>query len=236
MDYIPSKLKDYYDWQDNLVSTVTTNAATWGIDPTVLADLQTRSSDYKPLYLAIKNKPTRTAQQVSAHDVYKKTYTKYLRSFVQSDLVNNALIPVDALVGMGLNPHLYIRTERPKITDKPSVVPENVGGGEVRFRCTQPGSDSKGRHPDSNGIELFYVIESVAAKVNPVEPVPGDAEEQKEEDALFLPSVFSPRANFIHSFGVNHVGKVLRVYGRWVNTSDRAKSGPFGGIVSLVIS
>jgi hypothetical protein len=235
MDYVPSKLKDFADWQDNLVNTVTTNATTWGIDPTVLGELQTRAATYKPLYLAIKNKPTRTAQQVSAHDVYKKTYTKYLRSFVQSELVNNALIPIDALVGMGLNPHLYIRTERPKINDKPSIVPENVGGGEVRFRCTQPGSDSKGRHPDSNGIELYYVIESVSTKVNPVEPVPNEPEEPKPEDA-FLPSIFSTRANFIHSFGVNHVGKVLRVYGRWVNTSDRAKSGPYSGLVSLVIS
>lgn len=235
MDYIPSKLKAYYDWQENLVDTVTSNATTWGIDTTVLNELQANAATYKPLYMAIKNKPTRTAQQVSAHDVYKKTYTKYLRTFVQAELVNNPLIPIDALVGMGLNPHLYIRTERPKITDKPSIVPENVGGGEVRFRCTQPGIDSKGRHPESNGIELFYVLESVAAKVNPVDPVPSESAEPKPEDA-FLPSIFSTRANFIHGFGVNHVGKVLRVYGRWVNTADRAKSGPCCNAVSLVIS
>jgi hypothetical protein len=235
MDYIPSKLKDYHDWQEKLVTTVVNNATLWGIDAALVTELQNMAGTYKPLYLAIKSTETRTQQQVVAHNTYKKTYTKFLRSVVQGSLVNNPRVPIADLVAMGLNPHLYIRTQRSKITDKPTIQPENVGGGEVRFRCTQAGSNSKGRHPESDGIELFYVLESVAAKVNPVDPVPTTPAEPNE-DNQFVPSLFSSRANFIYGFGVNSVGKVLRVYGRWANTADRSKSGPCCGIVSLVIS
>ena len=235
-DYIPSNNAKYNNWQENLVETVSTNEVVWAIDNTVVTQLQHNAGIYKPLYQAIVNKKRRTPQQVYAHDTYQKTYTKYLRGFVQAQLVNNALIKPNELVAMGLNPHLYIRTERPKITDFPAIALSIIGGGEIRFRCTMPGSNSKGRHPDSNGIELYYTLESLAKQVNPVEPNPKDSEEAAPSAEQFVPTIFSPKANFIHAFGINNVGKVLRVYGRWVNTSKKANSGTFSGISSIVIS
>jgi hypothetical protein len=233
-DYIPTTLSSYNDWQASLVETVTTNEVPWGLDAGQLATLQTNSATYKPLYAAIKHTETRTPQQVYAHDTYKKTYTKFLRGYVQGQLVNNILIPADNLVAMGLNPHLYIRAARPTITSYPAIALSTQGGGKIRFRCTVPDSDSKGRHSDSNGIELFYVTESASKTVNPVDPTPSEKVAEQEQE--FLASIFSPRANFVHGFGLSQVGKVLRVYGRWVNLSDASKNGPFSGIGSIVIS
>ncbi len=233
-DYVPGTLSAYDDWQENLIQEVSDNEVLWGLDATQLATLQSNGSTYKPLYAAIKNTETRTQQQVYAHDTYKKTYTKFLRGYVQGQLVNNALIPADDLVAMGLNPHLYIRTARPVITGYPIIGLSTEGGGFIRFRCTVPNGAGKGRQPDSDGIELFYVTESSAKTVNPVDPTPPDGTTVPEQE--FLASIISRKANFNHGFGLNQVGKVLRVYGRWVNLSDASKNGPFSGIASIVIS
>ena len=233
-DYIPSTLSGYDDWQVKLVEAATANEIPWGLDAGQLATLQANSATYKPLYAAIKSTETRTQQQVYAHNTYKKIYTKFLRGYVQGQLVNNILIPANDLVAMGLNPHLYIRTARPTIDSSPAISLTTEGGGKIRFRCTVPDSDSKGRHPDSNGIELFYVTESASKTVNPVDPTPPENAAEPEQE--FLASIFSPKANFTYSFGLTHVGKVLRVYGRWVNVSNPSKNGQFSGISSIVIS
>lgn len=224
MDYIPSKIEAFYNWQNNLNTTVTNNATAWGIDPAEVTKLNNANAVYNPLYNAISNENTRTRQQVTAHNVAKKQYVAVLRKFVQQYLVNNPNVPVDEQVAMGLNPHTYIRSQRPTINSSPIISMNNKSGGTIEFVCRVQDSDSRGRHPDSNGVEIWYEI------------VPIGTTGEDDENVEFVASFNSTRAKFYHAFGLANVGKLLRVYGRWVNTSDAKKNGTFSGISTIVIS
>jgi|GEM_PF-2129958 len=234
-DYIPTTAYTFNSWQLNLVNTVNTNATTWGFTPAEVSDLSTRSGDYRHVYEPFSNKDTRNAQQISAYHFYTGGYQKYLRNLVQQRLVNNPLVPRDMLVGMGLNPHDTPRSVRPDIVLSPIMTMENLGRGKVKVVARQQGSDSRGRNPYSNGVTVYYNLENVGTKNNPVDPEPTPTPEEPKADT-FANSRFNSKAQFTIDFGLGSVGKVLRIYAQWTNTSDASKSSPFSTIVSMVVS
>lgn len=240
-DYIPGNNGEFMAFQSNLNTQVTANTVAWGIPAAEATALTTWSTGYDPLFQAILNKNQRTREQVIAHDVYKKDYVEFLRTFCQSFLTNNLLIPVSERVAMGLNPRgLNPRTERPDILTAPIPSLTPLGGGMVRFSFKVAESNTRtARHPDSNGVEVFYKLEPVTA------PEPVTINDTVEEDEIVINtetetkpylSKFSTRARFVDEFGLDNIGKRLTVYARWINTSEPSKNGPFSATISMVVS
>lgn len=238
-DYIPSSINDFMSFQDNLNTEVAANAATWNIPATEATALATWSAGYLPLFNAIVNKNTRTREQIIAHDQYRKDYVAFLRPFCQSFLTNNLLIPVSVRVALGLNPRgLNPPSTRQAITSSPIPSMKPLGGGMVRFGFKVADSNStRGRHPESNGVEVYYRLEPVNVgqqTINDslVEEEPTGA---TSKDGT-LDKAFNTRASFISELGLQNVGMRLSIYARWVNTSSPSKNGPFSSTISMVIS
>lgn len=235
-DYIPTNNSAFMAFQQNINAQVTANAATWNVPAAEATLLNTWSTGYEPLFESILNKNTRTRQQVLAHDEYRKDFEAFLRPFCQGFLVNNILIPLSERAAMGLNPRgLNPRTERPIITSAPIPSLKPLGGGMVRFSFKVADSNSRtARHPDSNGVEVYYRLED---QVVPPQPV-NDAliEEEQTADNAHFDNHFSTRARFINDLGLDNIGKRLVLYSRWVNTSDPSKNGPYSSTVSIVVS
>lgn len=249
--YIPSNDGEYNDFQEALVGEVNANATAWGIDAADVTELNQWSSDYAPIYKAIKNKEKRTPEQVMAHREFRKLYDPFLRGFCQSFLTNNKRIPISERKAMGLNPRgANAPSERKKITTAPIVSLQSLGGGMLKFGFKVAASNKRtGKHPESNGVMVYYRLLSskdpipappVVLPVGPEPPAPDDGDSSSKPSGLpttdgFMP-VFSPRASFTRQLQLEDIGKILHVYAQWVNTSDAAKNGPFSMVATVVVS
>lgn len=238
-DYISQNNSDFDTFQGNVNDEVTANATAWNIPASEVTALNTWSSGFRPLYDAIKNKNTRTRQQMIAFEEYRSNYVAFLRAFCQGFLVNNTLIPISERAAMGLNPRgLNPRSKRPKITSKPIPSLKPLGGGMVQFTFKVEDSNARtARHPDSNGVEVFYKVEPILMDAQPVNDVLVEEEEEiTKDDLIGYDHTFSTRARFISELGLDKVGHRLTIYARWVNTTDPNKNGPFSATSSMVVS
>ncbi len=239
-NYIPNNNSDFMAFQENLNTEVTANATAWNIPTAEATALSTWSTGYGPYFAAIVNKNTRTREQVIAHDEYRADYVAFLRPFCQGFLVNNTLIPISERAAMGLNPRgLNPRSERPAITTAPipSLVP--MGGGMVKFSFKVAESNLRvARHPESNGVEVYYKLESLVEQPQPMNDVLIEEEgpSSAADDDKGFETHFSTRAQFTDELGLENVGKRLSIYARWVNTSDPSKNGPYSSTISMVVS
>ena len=237
-DYIPSSASDFNSFQENLNEEVTANATAWNVPAPEVTALNTWSAGYEPKYNAIVNKNSRTREQVVAHDQYKSDFVAFLRPFCQSFLTNNLLIPVSERVALGLNPRgLNPPSERPAILSAPIPSMKPLGGGMVQFGFKVADSTSRGRHPESNGVEVYYRLEPVNVGPQPIndslveEEVSGTTGNE-----IPFEKAFNTRARFVSEMGLQNIGMRLNIYARWVNTSNPVKNGPYSSIISMVIS
>lgn len=227
-DYIPDNNDDFEKFESTLSSAVQTNAVLWNIPAGEAAELNTWSTDYAPLYDAIKNENYRTRQQLIDHDVYKRDYVQFIRGFVQSFVVNNKLIPMGTRVGLGLHPRgLNPRTPRPNIVTIPIQFMKPMGGAAVKFTFKIEESAKRvARHPDSNGVRMYYRF------VAPGAPLPTT---KADEDGSGFEEFFSTRAQFRKTFAQDKKGHTLQIQSQWVNTSDESKSGQLSDLLGTVI-
>jgi hypothetical protein len=252
-DYIPGNSKDFNDFQLYLVAQVVANAAIWNIPAAIAATLTTMSTDFVPINAAIVNEETRSRAQMIAYRAYRQQYDAYLRNFCQSFLTNNSVIPIELRKAMGLNPRgLNPRTKRVKIGTAPIVSVNTKGGGEVKFGFKVESSNKRtGRHPESNGVNVFYRIVTLNAPVPPPPPIlivpTGDAfggasPDENSAAKAGLPSAdgfdhaFSTKATFTRQLPLSEIGKVLHVYAQWVNTTDPGLNSTFSTLATVVIS
>lgn len=233
-DYIPSNIESFNTFQIRINDQATANAAAWNIPAAEITSLNTWSGDFRPLYEAAVNKNARSRQDVLDYNAYRANFEQFLRGFCQSFLTNNLLIPVGERVALGLNPRgVNPPTPRPDITTAPIPSLTPMGGGMVKLTFKVAESNTRiARHPDSNGIEVYWLLEPLNGTTPPVTEDGELLEEAKEPYEV----MFNSRAQFNKSFGLENIGKRLRVYARWVNTSDAEKSGPFCTEISLVVS
>lgn len=237
-NYIPVNNNDFNNFQSDINTQVTANATAWNIPAAEATALNNWSTGYEPLYKNIKNKNTRTREQVIAYDEYRADYVAFLRPFCQGFLVNNTLIPMSERAALGLNPRgLNPRSERPVITSAPIPSMKPLGGGMVQFSFKVADSTSRtARHPDSNGVEVFYKLEPQVVEQAVLNDVLIEEEPVATQDDTGFKNMFSTRARFVNELGLENVGMRLTIYSRWVNTSDPSKSGPYSATTSLIIS
>lgn len=253
-DYIPSNASDFNNFQANLNTKVAANGATWNILANMVTELNDRSTAFALVYAAIVNVETRTRQQVLAYNEFRQTYDPFLRSFCQSFLTNNVVIPIDERKALGLNPRgLNPPSKRPKISTSPIVKLVPLGGGEVKFMFKVEASNKRtGRHPDSNGVNVYYRFLPVNAAVPapPIQVPPPTDQPQDEatntdaktsDELNGIPTdgfehYFSTKASFTQQLGLANIGKVLHVYACWVNTTNPANNSGFSMVSTVVIS
>ena len=92
------------------------------------------------------------------------------------------------------------------------------------------------RHPDSNGVEVYYRLEDLVKEPQPLNDTLINEEPEPSKDGMSFENMFSTRAQFVNELGLDNVGKRLTVYARWVNTTDPSKSGPYSATASMVVS
>lgn len=237
-DYIPSSNSDFNTFQEDLNTEVTPNAAAWNIPAAEVTALNNWSVGYQLVYKPITNARTRTREQLIAHDEYRKDYVAFLRPFVQGFLANNILIPISQRAAMGLNPRgLKPRSKRPQIETAPIPTLKAMGGGMVQFSFKVEDSNIKrGRHPESNGVEVYYRLEAQYKEPAPVNDVLVEEAVPAPKASVDYKQRFSTRAQYLEELGKDAIGQRLTVYARWVNTSDPEKNGPFSATTSTVIS
>lgn len=235
-DYIPSRIEAFNTFQLRINDEATANATAWNIPATEITSLNTWSSDYRSFYDKAVNRNARSRQDVIDHREYKADFERFLRGFCQSFLTNNLLIPMGERVALGLNPRgANPPSPRPEITSAPIPQLTTLGGGMVKLTFKVAESNTRiARHPDSNGIEVFWRLGPITAE--PATPA-------VDEDGVVLTEmkdqyevIFNSRAQFNKAFGLDSVGNRLYVYARWVNTSDNEKSGPFCTETWVVVS
>lgn len=234
-DYISTNNAEFSLFVGDLELAVTANAATWNIPAAVAAELFDWTNEYQAYFKTIKNKNTRTRQQVIAHDEFRKEFIVWLRPFCQGYVVNNPIIPMADRVALGFSPRGFNSPgPRPAITTAPIPELKPLGGALVQFTFKQADSNARSaRHPYSNGITVFMKIVP-PGNVAPAAPDPDSNTASKEEES-FVP-VFNTNARFNRQFELKQVGHTLYVYARWVNTSDPDKDGPYSAMISMVIS
>lgn len=239
-DYIPTNNSQFMAFQSYLNTEVTANAVAWNIPAAEATALNTWSAGYDPLFAAIVNKRTRTQEQVVAHDAYRRDFVTFLRTFCQGFVTNNTLIPISQRVAMGLNPRgLNPPSVRPDITTAPIPSVKVMGGGMVRLTFKVEDSSTRiARHPDSNGVEMYYRLDPIYMEPAPLNDALVEEETMvvKDDGTSGFMQRFSTRAQFLEELGVDAIGKRLTVYGRWVNTSDPSKSGPYSATTSVVVA
>ena len=107
----------------------------------------------------------------------------------------------------------------------------------VRFTFKVENSNKRiGRHPDSNGVEVFYKMEPAVAPPLVLNDSLVEEMPTRTANVVEYKQLFNTRAQFIQELGRDAEGQRLSVYARWVNTSDPSKSGPFSTTVSVVVS
>ncbi len=220
-DYIPASDKDFFDWQDNLVTIVTPKVVAWNIDPPDFTVVTAEQLIYVPLYNKIKNKNNRTGTDVNKHRDERVIYEKILRDFTQANLANNKKVSNGDRTLMNITVKDTTQTSRPKITVTPIVKPTSKAGAIIEI-VTRVDNDSTrpSIHVDSDGVEVVYIVATSA----PVDP-----------DAC-TKTFFSSKAKFRLAMKIADAGKKIYGFCRWKNSSDESKSGPWSLMFSATIT
>lgn len=111
-DYIPDGEEIFYNWQENLSTTVAANAVAWNIPTTKITELGTFKSPYKAAYDAANSgkKNIRTTQQVLLKQTTQKAYEKYLRRFIKEFLAYNSAVTDEDRSGLQITVKDTVRT------------------------------------------------------------------------------------------------------------------------------
>ncbi len=211
-DFIPRPDKDFYTWQDNLVTLVTANLVAWGIDPVVFAVITGLQTTYKPLFMAILNKATRTTTDIHSHRTGRKTYEQALRTFIRENLTGNKKLSNTDRENLGIPVIDTTKTERPKITDTVFFKMVSMPGTQIKFVCRRTTDSTRpSMHPNADTVEIKYKLGSAPT------------------GAADCPNTTtSKKASFILELDGTAAGQKIYAYARWKNDSDNKKSGPFG--------
>jgi|GEM_PF-1324311 len=264
-DYIKKQPAAFNQWQTNLLAALTTNATAWGIAATWISTFTTYSTNFAPFYAAVSVKDRRTKEDLDNYKYFVTDYVIFLRSLVQSSVVNNPLIPIGTRGALGLNPRgLSPRQPKEKITTTPIIKLIPLGGALMKFNFkVDEASKIAHMHPDSNGLALYYRISTLGKPVPPPPPAttsfgaPVVINTSTDETALAAPApdsdatdraenglptaegyelYVSTRAQFSRQLSLNDIGKMLHVYAQWINSSKPENNGNYSMVASILIS
>jgi hypothetical protein len=216
-DYVPTQVKDYFDWQEKATSVAAQKIATWQTGITELpAEVVSAKTVYKAKYAIANNPETRTKGAIAERQLAQKEYTKELRLFFKQYILYNKFVPVADREAMGLKVYDVSRTPAPK----PSTMPVGKVDFSIRRRHKIKVKDSvhEGRGlPDGvHGFETWRKIGGLP---------PANSNE-------FEYAGFSSNSSFTINYELEQVGLTVYYIFRWVNS--RNEPGPWSEGATIV--
>lgn len=217
-DYIPQNDASFDIWQDNLVTLVGENIATWGISSEDFATVTESQAVWATAYVAASVHQTRTPAEVRAKDDARDDYEPKLRAFVAAWLAYNNKLSNSDRESLGL--HVKSGTHTPVAV--PTSTPVGIVDFSVRLQHSICYTDSdNGSKAKPKGVKACEVWSKIG----------GDA----PKDASELTFVGDCSKNpFVISYEGSLVGTTVVYWLRWVNT--RNKTGPWSSPISGMIA
>ncbi len=240
MGYIPEPFSEFNDWQKQFVKGLLTDPvsgdlvtfppvggeapANWDIweipeaDTAVVVDGQ---ATYQPFYDDWSDEDKRNPTIVENHKREQGIYEKLIREYVNENLRNNSNLDTGDLSGLSLTVPDTERTDKPQLEDRPLVAAEMKGGAllKMQFRIAED-STRPSMHPDAHALELKY-------QIGGTEPVNAAATNKSDTFTKSRHSIQLDTAD---------AGQFFYGFARWINTSDKSKSGPYSVIIKIIIS
>ena len=209
----------FYGFSDTLNQAVNANGVAWGIPAAKVTEADGKFTTYKPYFMAVLNKKTRTSQQVTDHQEQRAIWEDYVEGFANTYLIPNAAISNSTIETLGFNRRSNTNSPRPQIEAEVFAKMEPLASSKMQFICrTDSDSSRASLAKDADSVEVRYAIGTQPANVN--------ACTQKE---------VSTKARFTLELNPDDAGKKIYAYVRWRNSSDPHKSGPWTDMLTTVI-
>lgn len=240
---LPDSQLVFLGWQKNFITQLLLIYVMLGISEsakTALIALQTAFSDAWVLG-GPTQKSTRSAAEVQAKNDAMKAYKKGLRDFIAAYLNFNPLLTNSQRTLLGLPIHKIVKSKHEEGT-KNTVVFTNksFGAGVIKTEChssgtqklnpiasTDTGSAKKTMRPSK---EMGYDVQMSSIIINIGDDLPTNA------DADEMEKIIKTKATFTRNFGTIFRGKLLCDFARWYNTKHPNIAGPWGELVTTVIT
>jgi hypothetical protein len=216
-DYIPTKEKDFHDWQSYSLKYVQTNKSRFGVTDAALTPVLAKQTLYEAKYLVSENPATRTSASILARQEARADFEEVLRPFYKSSIIYNQLVTDEDRRLMGVTVH----DTKPTPVKPPHTVPEISLDApapaviEIHFRDHEETGRAKpyGVH----GAEIAWGVL-----------------EEKPDNWSDLPhSSFATHSPYRHTLDGKDRGKKFFFAVRWENT--RGEKGPWTEIQETIV-
>lgn len=230
--YIPPRDVDLDAWSQNFANLITATPATYGLDPTAAAAIQTLVDAYHAAYLiggsagrVPVNPSTRTPVTVGDKNTQKQAMLPVVRAYASQIRLNPGVADSDKLA-LGLNLPNNAPAPKPAPSTAPVLTIVNTLALRhvLKFRDETASPTSRAKAPQCIGLELHVTI-AVAAATDP--------------DASPYFGTFT-KVPFNVDFTAPDAGKVATYWGRWINRAgavgnNQALIGPWSTGISQVV-
>jgi hypothetical protein len=216
-DYLPANVLAYQQKVHNIRAQVTVHQNEWDISAAAVAPLDPLIANFDAAIVVSENPETRTSAAIRRRNETWDALDPVFRTFIQGRLINNAFVPDDALVAMGLPVHDHKPSPKPVPKDTPIVNLSTPAPGIVEAGFS--GKNERGHaKPDGvHGMEVRWIL---------AETPPVDWSELTHSE-------FATRSPLRMTFEGHDRGKWIYMAARWENT--RGEKGPWTDIISAVI-
>ncbi|MDR2120476.1 MAG: hypothetical protein LBP64_06345 [Tannerella sp.] len=218
VDYIPRQDGKFLEWAHKLILYLKAHLTAWGIDPDLVAPIETLYNIYSNAYTLAQD-PNRGKVDVLSKNESRDALKAALRQFVKEHLIYNSLITNEDREHMGLPIHDTKPT--------PPRVPTDMPIAEINFAThlqhiihVKTGTlTGRAKPSDAHSFEVWN-------------KVGGD---QPKDDSEWSYVNTSTRSPLTVNYPLADVGKTVYYRFRWLNTRNQA--GPWSeAIISAVIA
>jgi|GEM_PF-792671 len=222
----------FFPFADNLNQKVTLNAATWNIPVVDATALDGAFTTYKPFFMAILIKKTRTPEQVEDHTEQRKILEDFIEPFANQYIIPNKLISNAQCEALGFN-RQQEGGFRSKIDTEPHLTLKAKQGSRIQVESRVEGDETRpSKHKDSDGAEIRYFLTTPAAGGGGSTPTTPPA----ATASTVYTTKFSKKAKFDLQLAETDAGKIITMQSRWVNLTDEAKNGPWSNPAAALVS
>jgi hypothetical protein len=175
------------------------------------------------IYLKTQAPETRTKVLVDEKTALKKAFTEFAQDVLRTIEGSVNIVEADYET-FNIAMRDDTGTPREPITEAPVTSLTALAGSGVAFRHrTTTDASRASRHLLADSIEIRWMLLDITA------PAPVAPEN--------CPNVaFSTKAIHAMQFAVGDAGRRLHTFSRWRNNTEPLKSGPWGGLQSIVLS
>lgn len=200
-DFVPSSDAEFFQWAQQLVSTVAKDPAAYGIAADELTDVQGKETTFDTSYVGMIEQRDAAKAATSQKNEARKTFEESIRVLAKQ-IQSNPNVDVQQKLAAGLPAHDNKPTPRTIPTNSPDVL---INANRLRheFRFSDPDFPSRGSRP--SGVISIEISAFIG------EEAPTDVEQ-------FHSLGVSTRMKHSIDFPVSDGGKGIWYRFRWIGT------------------